>query len=357
MKYPKHAVEGLIKRIVQNATTLQKSSGKLVMNGRCPICGDSKKSKSKKRFWLHEDDDWYAITCYNCDLRTNLTALLKTYFPQEYEEMKGYLIEEFKSGNMFRHKTSVSSKVENKPSNEIHIFLSEFFALNCLKLNKPVRNNALHEKLRKFAIKKMQERNIKEKFWKNFYFCYKGKYQWRVIIPFFDNNNLMYYFQARDINPNSTEETQKYITASFDELHFPDNRIYNYYNVDKEHPVFICEGLIDSLFLDNSIALCNANITGMNAEIIRNNFSNRIWIMDNPRKDNTGYLRILSLLEMGEKCFVIPKEYEDCKDLNDIALKLNVNILDDTLILNNIYHGSIDLAKFKIELIGKWKGT
>lgn len=353
MKYPRYAVESLIKRIIEQAEVVHKGHGRLVMNGRCPVCGDSKKSKNKKRFWVHEDDDWYAVTCYNCELRTNLVSLLKTHYPEEYEDMKLYCIEEIQSGNAFKE-SARSKKKENKPSSELHVFLCEFFDTHCIKLSKPCRHNKLHEKLRKFAVEKMEARNIKEKFWKDFYFCYKGKYKWRVIIPFRDENGLLYYFQGRDINPKSAPDTQKYLTSSFDGIKFPDNRMYNYYGVDETETVYACEGLLDSLFIDNALALCNANITGVNADLIKSKYRDRIWVLDNPWMDKTGYERALSLLEDGETCFIMPKDFRDCKDINDVALKMGVKKVPTQFIHDHTYSGSMDMMKLKVEMRGKW---
>lgn len=324
------------------------------MNGRCPICGDSKKNKSKKRFWVHEDNDWYAVTCYNCDLRNNLESFLKEFYPEEYESIRLRCFDQIKSGEVFKtHAKTIVKKRE--VTTEINDFLKEFLEDNCIKLDEK-SNIELYEKLRLYAIKQMVKRNIKEKFWKDFYFCYKGKYRWRVIIPFKDQNNMLYYFQGRDINPKTkdAEYVQKYLTASFKDIKFPDNRLYNFYGANKEETVYICEGLIDSMFLNNSIALCNANVTGQTADLIKETFKNRVWILDNPWIDKTGYLRSLCLLNMGETCFIPPKEFRDCKDINDIAIKLNVKSVDMDIINNNLYKGSVGKMKLKVELIGKW---
>lgn len=352
MKFPSYAVENVIKKVVEQATTVHRNHGKLVMNGRCPICGDSKKFKNKKRFWVHEDDEWYAITCYNCDARTNLTAFLSEYFPEELDHLKLLCFDQIKNGNVFKKKPQEKKKVK-KPTNETHEFLMDWFETHCIKLSDP-SNNEKFEKFRKFAIKKVKERNIKEKFWKDFYFCYKGDYKFRVIVPFFDDKGLVYFFQGRDIDPKSDENTLRYLTSSFDEIEFPDNKIYNFHRVVENKTVYICEGLLDSLFLKNSIALCNANVTGIASEWIRKKFSKRVWVLDNPEIDETGYERALTLLEDGETCFIMPSEHKDCKDLNDLALKLNVKEIDEEIIKDNLYTGAIGLMKVKVRFMGKW---
>lgn len=357
MKYPTYAVESVIKRIIEQAEVKSSADGQFKINGRCPVCGDSKKSKTKKRFWVREEDDYYSVFCYNCNFVSNLYKFLELYYPTEFEDMKIYLFEDIKSAQAFKVKLKEKKK-EKKPSDKINDFFEDFFRKNCIPLDPNKKVLKKYIGMKKFAIKQMEKRNIKEKFWKKFFFCYKKQnkiedYTWRIIIPFINDDGLYYYFQGRDINPK-IKSNLKYKSASFQNIILPNNKIYNFYNVDPNEVVYVCEGLLDSLFLDNSVALCNANIEGYANDILEENFKNKIWVLDNPRKDETGYERTLKLLEKGEKCFIMPKEFKDCKDINDLALDLNVKKVDKDLINSNIYCGSIDMMKFKVEMRGLW---
>jgi hypothetical protein len=307
---------------------------------------NSKKSKSKKRLWIHEDTDWYSVICYNCGLNTNLVGFLGEINPERLEHLKMLCMDAIKDGSVFRKKKK--EKVFNKkPTNKLHETLRQFLAMNCFHLEHK-QEDENHEKLRKFAIQKMKKRNLREEYWSTFYFCYKGTYRWRIIIPFIDDKGLLYYFQARDINPKSNSDVLKYLTSSFEGVEFPDNRLYNFYGVDPKKRVYICEGMFDSMFLDNCIALGNANVTGRNAKLIYKTFHDRVWVMDNPWIDETGYDRSITLLENDEKCFLMPKEHKDCKDLNDLAIKLGVEELDPSIIENNILIGKKGIARMKI---------
>ncbi|MFW6130267.1 MAG: hypothetical protein ACOC56_03710, partial [Atribacterota bacterium] len=282
MKYPKFAVESLIKSIIEQAEVKNSADGMLKINGRCPVCGDSKKSKTKKRFWVDEKDEYYSVYCYNCSFSTNLQKFLEIYYPDKFEDMKIYLFENIKSANAFKVKPNIK-KEEKKPDDKVDEFLRNFFNNYCIPLD---RNKKVLKKfltVKNYAIDQMEKRNIKEKFWKTFFFCYKSKnrkedYKWRVIIPFINDDGLYYYFQGRDINPEFKSEL-KYKSASFKNIIFPNNKIYNFYHIDIDEDVYICEGLLDSLFLNNSIALCNANVFGYTFDLIEEKIKNRIWIL------------------------------------------------------------------------------
>ena len=45
--------------------------------GRCPICGDSKKDKTKTRFYIYQIKTDYAVKCHNCAYSTSFGKFLK----------------------------------------------------------------------------------------------------------------------------------------------------------------------------------------------------------------------------------------------------------------------------------------
>ena len=44
---------------------------------RCPVCGDSSKTKSKVRFYFYEKGGEFFVRCHNCDYSTTLGGFLK----------------------------------------------------------------------------------------------------------------------------------------------------------------------------------------------------------------------------------------------------------------------------------------
>ena len=65
-----------------------KSTNPYKINFRCPICGDSKKSRTKARGWLLEDpkDQALHFFCHNCGASHGFGNFLKTVDPLIYND-------------------------------------------------------------------------------------------------------------------------------------------------------------------------------------------------------------------------------------------------------------------------------
>ena len=62
---------------------------------RCPICGDSTKSKSKTRFYIYEKKGAFSCKCHNCDYSATISWLLKTLDGNLYKQ---YVFERYAAG-------------------------------------------------------------------------------------------------------------------------------------------------------------------------------------------------------------------------------------------------------------------
>jgi len=160
-------------------------------------------------------------------------------------------------------------------------------------------------------------RNIPEEIWSTWFVAIDGTYKNRLIIPFYDDKGKIYFYQGRSLNEYMTT---KYLSRAGDY-----NSIYNYYNVDKNVPVIILEGLIDSIFVENSIA-----ITGVKIEDDRiNDFENRRFLIDYDCVTQDTRKKVISLLIKGEYVFNWKKFIKKHKlperekwDVNDVCLYL-----------------------------------
>lgn len=102
----------------------------------------------------------------------------------------------------------------------------------------------------KQAINYIKKRNITEeqisKY--NIGYCYEGEYANRIIIPSYDEDDEVNYFIARSFLPY-TKLKYKNPEAAKESIIFNENLI------DWEKPVYLVEGVFDSIFLENSIPL------------------------------------------------------------------------------------------------------
>ena len=69
-------------------------------NFRCPICGDSKKNKSKTRGYLYAVKANTNFKCHNCGASMSLNNFLKQVDPAVHKQ---YVLEKFKEGHTGRN--------------------------------------------------------------------------------------------------------------------------------------------------------------------------------------------------------------------------------------------------------------
>ena len=66
-----------------------------LFNVRCPLCGDSKKNKSKMRGYIYRKGNNLFYKCHNCNAGTSLGNLIKFIDANIYKE---YILERYKEG-------------------------------------------------------------------------------------------------------------------------------------------------------------------------------------------------------------------------------------------------------------------
>ncbi len=110
--------------------------------------------------------------------------------------------------------------------------------------------------------------------------------------------------------------------------------------------IFLCEGIFDSVFLKNCLAYSNWIIPHeMNEtiQIFRNAGFRVIHILDNFRAGDKGGIRGLQsivnrdFMKNGDLVYSWA-EYSDCKDLNEIAVKNDLDEISPDIIINNCWN-------------------
>ena len=160
-----------------------------------------------------------------------------------------------------------------------------------------------------------KKRRIPEEIWSNFFVATDGIYRNRMIIPFYDKKNSIYYYQARDLVGSSP----KYLNRKLGK----DEALYNYHNVDKSKPVIVFEGPIDSMFVDNAVAVMGLSFSKKTEHKLKKMKS--YYLLDN---DHPGFNKSLEFLKQGKYVFLWKKFLKDnyipdkYKDMNDIFIFL-----------------------------------
>ena len=324
--------------LLSNKLEKFKRKSETLFNFRCPHCGDSKKSTSKARGFLYQKKNDMFFKCHNCGMGQSLGNLIKFLDPVMYKE---YSLERFKEG-----------KIRKEPS--------DFDFTPSKQLRKKTTHEKTLEELTRFdklvtthpAKRFVYKRLIPKEHWDKFYFCTKF-YEWtneiipnkfpslqgdhpRVVIPFFDRSGQFFAFQGRAFG----KEQPKYITIKFDDTK---EKIYGLDRVDLNKPVMITEGPIDSLFLDNAIALAGADA------VVNIQHQQCTMIFDNEPRNEQIVNRMIDAVNKNYKVVIFPQSLK-YKDINDMVIhKKDVGEVSE-LIYNNTQKGLSALQS-----INNWK--
>jgi transcription elongation factor Elf1 len=266
-------------------------------NFRCPICGDSKKNKTKTRGYLYAVKANTNFKCHNCGASMSLNSFLKEVDPVI---QKQYVLEKFKEG--FTGRNFVIDEPDFK-------FESPKFKKK-IDLPKASENPSSDGYLTARRLDSTQFYYAEE--FKKFVNTLKQTFEdtkydeERIIIPLYYEKNLI-GLQGRSLGPSNV----KYITVM---LNDDAPKIYGLDNIRKDAPVYITEGPFDSTFIRNSIAMCGAD-----ADVDRWGVSNPVWIYDNEPRNREITNRISKTIDSGQSVVIWPNGIDD-KDINDMVM-------------------------------------
>ena len=267
-------------------------------NFRCPICGDSKKNRTKTRGYLYTVKADVNYRCHNCGASMTFSNFLKDMDPVVHKQ---YVFERFKQG------TTGRGTVVEEP---IFKFETPKFKPK-LDLPKASENPRASDYLKKRKINPIEfYYAAKFKSWTNSHkktFDNIEKDHARIVIPLFYEDTLI-GFQGRSLDPWIQP---KYLTVMFND---DSPKIYGLDNIRRDAPVFVTEGPFDSTFLCNSIAMCGAD-----GDVGKWGVSNPVWVYDNEPRSKEITTRISNTIDRGESVVIWPTNVKE-KDINDMVL-------------------------------------
>ena len=315
--------------------TLFKKKSNSLFNFRCPYCGDSQKNKSKARGYIFPKGNSYIYKCHNCSVSTSAVKLIKHVDEKLYNQ---FVTEKYREDKT--HKES--------PAEKLSTTLKQMFKDSNSKLRSLKKVSQLEDNhpARQFVLK----RNIP--FNKHYKIFYAPQfYKWvntvvenkfssiqkdhpRLIIPFYTKEGDMFAFQGRALN----NESPKYITIKVDESK---NKIYGLDDIDWSKRVYVVEGPIDSLFLDNCIATAQSDL--------RVNGNDVVLIPDNEPRNNEVVKQVKTYIEGNFNVVIWPSDIKE-KDINEMILsgKTERDIKD--IIARNTFNGLLARTK-----LSEWK--
>ena len=300
-----------------------------LFNFRCPHCGDSQKSKTKARAYLYRVKNDMFFKCHNCGQGQNLANFIKFVDPKIYEQ---YLLERYKKSAPATPKP----KFDFKPTKfKDQTPLDDLKSIKELPENHPARLYCVN---RKIPEKYFDKLFLSDKFMTlvnevkpNTYKITKDHP--RLIIPFYDTTGKVFAFQGRAFG----KEQPKYLTIKLDENK---QKVYGLDKVNFQKPIFITEGPIDSLFIDNCLAAGGADLFLKN-KIPNEQITN---IFDNEPRNKEIVKRMYKVIEQDFNVVIWPEDLQ-LKDVNDMIMSGLTKIELQDIISNNTYSKLSALTK------------
>ena len=300
-----------------------------LFNFRCPHCGDSQKSKTKARAYLYRVKNDMFFKCHNCGQGQNLANFIKFIDPKLYEQ---YLLERYKKSAPATPKPKFDFK-PTKFTNQTPI--DDLKSIKDLPEDHPARLYCVN---RKIPEKYFDKLFLSDKFMTlvnevkpNTYKITKDHP--RLIIPFYDTTGKVFAFQGRAFG----KEQPKYLTIKLDENK---QKVYGLDKVNFQKHIYITEGPIDSLFIDNCLAAGGADL------FLKNKIPNEniTYIFDNEPRNKEIVNRMYKVIEQDFNVVIWPEDLQ-LKDVNDMIMSGLTKLELQDIISNNTYSKLSALTK------------
>ena len=282
--------------------------GNYVWNFKCPFCGDSKKSQSKKRGYIYRKGGALFFRCHNCSKSISFANFIKALDPVLYEE---YKLEKFKHTSAGNVPEPVFTAIHSRP----------VFHTDPLKKWPTVASLARTNDARVYA----EERRLPTEWLERLYYAESFKdfaddvfpghdktlpSDKRIIIPFYDQNKNFLGVQGRALLKTARA---KYITIKAAE---DNTKAFGLDRADFNKRIFVLEGPFDSMFLHNSIATMDASLSSVIALIGDYDY---VFVHDNEPRNSEILKQMERSIATGKGVCIWPQELQ-FKDVNDMVM-------------------------------------
>ncbi len=323
--------------LISSSLPMFKKKGDFLWNFRCPYCGDSKRSRTKARGFVYRKKNDLFFKCHNCGVGTTLGKLIKHIDSKTYDD---YILERYRKG--------VKS---NNPEPEFKFNEPVFRTKGVLKSLDPIsklpENHPAKQIIEKRCLppKSLSDLYLCKSFYKftnslvpNKFPSLDGDHP-RLVIPFRDENGKIFAYQGRAFG----KEQPKYITIILD--HNKD-KVFGLDTVTKDKPVLVVEGPLDSLFLDNCIAVAGASFRSplsIEGRLMQNGELTIIY--DNEPRNKEICKQIERSINQGQRVVLWPESMKH-KDINDMIVAGYTKEQIQDIIRNSTFSGAAAQLRF-----------
>ena len=277
-------------------------------NCRCPICGDSKKNKFKARGYVYDVKNSLAYKCHNCGFSGGIGKLIEQVDPHLYNQ---YKLERYKekdnrqsnTATKFVYKPDFSEYQKDPLDNVKRIKDLPFFS-------NPVQYIVKRQIPMEIARELCYVDNIQKL--EDLFPEYKNRLignEERILIPCYTRDKKLIGLTCRGIN----NDRLRYVTIKAIKDH---PLVFGLDKVDISKTIYVLEGPIDSMFVDNSIS-----VGGSDFKRIANFAAKDMFVMvyDNQPRNK----ELISIMERsiddGYKVVIWPNKIKE-KDINEMIL-------------------------------------
>lgn len=316
-----------------------------VFNCRCNVCGDSVKNKSATRMYFYVKKGNLNVFCHNCGYSKSFYSYMKDCFQYEFDVYKREtLFDCFKAFERIApvyHNLVASVDTDDEAKQQPDVLYSDF-KTKCTPIadlddDHPAK---LYLKGRGMTPMEYSRLMFTEDFgdlarYINPESGEKLKAEPRIVIPFVTPDGVVDMMQGRSLDPDSH---LRYISIK---RHDDVEKIYGRYDLDDTQLVRCVEGPLDSLFVDNCIATCDANLNRSDADVL-------IWDIQPRNKEIIRYME--EAIENQRSLVIWPIVPDKKLDINDLIKKGVTRQQIMAMIDANTYNGLTAKLKFS-----QWK--
>ena len=296
--------------LLQVSPKLQRFSKKKddLYNFRCPLCGDSQKNKTKCRGYVFRKKNDYFYMCHNCGASTTFYNFLKQVDPNLIQE---YQLERYKNGETGNNNYTKPEFEEYKQEAPKFKKALELPSIDSLPEGH-------------FAKNYVQQRRIPEAFSSQLFYAEDFKQfietlgiqkdglhkdDKRLVIPFYDKEKNLIAVQGRSLG----ESKLRYITLK---LHDDNKKVFGLDRIDTDKLVYVVEGPIDSMFLENAVATADSNLESITDVLDKSKVA---LVFDNEPRNKEIVAKMEKAIDNHFNVVIWPEMIEK-KDINDMIL-------------------------------------
>lgn len=317
----------IVEQIHENARRVKQMRASRVYNFECPICNEGKSRGKKRRgYYIPEQN---TICCHNCHWKSNPIKWIQEVTNKSFYEIKDENSKFYSSAEYIIERSeniTKTSSFSTLPEDSINLY-SETEVSYYIN-NDKVKSVIDYCKKRKLFTARNKPDAL--------YFSLKDKiYKDSLCFPFFNRQNKIDFFQVREMGIPKGSKYRGKLNA--------EKSIFNVNKIDPNFPyIFMFEGPIDSMFVNNGVALAGVSLTHLQKQMLAEfPFHQKIWVLDNQHIDNTAKDITLKLLEQGQDVFIWPKKYSSFKDLNELCCHYDIDGIGAKIILDNVVNNKI----------------